>query len=78
MSSARNHQKKEPPKLPRDEEHLRERGEKGVGHAAVQPEAERAAGTDPPPDPRPCTAHSGPQAQRASIPRRGAERSGER
>ena len=29
-------------------------------------------------DPRPCTAHSGPQAQRASIPRRGAERSGER
>lgn len=31
-----------------------------------------------PPDPRPCTAHSGPQAQRASIPRRGAERSGER
>lgn len=22
-------------------------------------------------DPRPCTAHSGPQAQRASIPRRG-------
>ena len=23
------------------------------------------------PDPRPCTAHSGPQAQRASIPRRG-------
>nr|DAF99348.1 MAG TPA: hypothetical protein [Myoviridae sp. ct7113] len=49
-----------------------------MGHAAVQPEAERAAGTDPPPDPRPCTAHSGPQAQRASIPRRGAERSGER
>lgn len=61
----------EPPKLPRDEEHLRERGEKGVGHAAVQPEAERAAGTGPPPDPRPRTAHSGPQAQRASIPRRG-------
>lgn len=68
----------EPPKLPRDEEHLRGRGEKGMGHAAVQPEAERAAGTGPPPDPRPCTAHSGPQAQRASIPRRGAERSGER
>lgn len=58
-------------KVPRDEEHLRERDEKGMGHAAVQPEAERAAGTDSPPDQRPCTAHSGPQAQRASIPRRG-------
>lgn len=77
MSSARNHQKRSHRSY-RDEEHLRERGEKGMGHAAVQPEAERAAGTDPSPDPRPCTAHSGPQAQRASIPRRGAERSGER
>ena len=67
MSSARNHQKRS---------HRSYRVTKSIcGSVArkawVQPEAERAAGADPPPDPRPCTAHSGPQAQRASIPRRG-------
>lgn len=78
MSSARNHQKRSHRSYRVTKSICGGRGEKGVGHAAVQPEAERAAGADPPPDPRPRTAHSGPQAQRASIPRRGAERSGER
>lgn len=78
MSSARNHQKRS---------HRSYRVTKSIcGSVArkawVTPQySQKQSGllaTGPPPDPRPRTAHSGPQAQRASIPRRGAERSGER
>lgn len=80
MSSARNHQKRS---------HRSYRVTKSIcGNVArkawVTPQySPKQSGLlaliRPPPDPRPRTAHSGPQAQRASIPRRGgAERSGER
>lgn len=71
MSSARNHQKRS---------HRSYRVTKSICGSVARkawvtpqysPKQSGLLALIPPPDPRPRTAHSGPQAQRASIPRRG-------